>query len=344
MRTRSNTGTLTEQSTKVTAHVTCPTDTVPGTWNETVLAEGRPFGSVDRRGWRRSELHGPKPAEQAHKRQCKRCRLGRAAQNARSVTRSTMTSPRHSAALLQRSMGPPEVLLFRARRRTVPHRALAARRPSSATVKSMDDRWSVAGKFRTEFADMVSALGDEQWNGPTLCVDWTPHDVLAHLTWFAETKSFLATMEATGFNIVEAIRDGVTEMTRRSPDDLIDVLRECATTTLPIPGAPEQGTVCDIAIHTQDVRRALGLAGQLDPTMLRGPLEFMVTHDYAAIVFDRTKVQGLRLVATDIEWTHGEGPEVIGAAEPIMMALAGRPTVDELHGDGVETLATRLQP
>ena len=68
------------------------------------------------------------------------------------------------------------------------------------------------------------------------------------------------------------------------------------------------------------MRRGLGLPGDLTASSLQGCLEFIVTHDYAAIMFDRTKVQGLRLVASDIDWTHGDGLEVVGPAESLMMA------------------------
>jgi uncharacterized protein (TIGR03083 family) len=190
---------------------------------------------------------------------------------------------------------------------------------------------------------MVDTLDDDQWNGQTLCDGWTPHDVLAHLTWFADTQSFLSAIEANDFNLAAAIADGVSQLRQRSTTELINTLREYATAPLPIPGAPEQGTVCDIAIHTQDVRRGLGLPGDLIASSLQGCLEFIVTHDYAAIMFDRTKVQGLRLVASDIDWTHGDGLEVVGPAESLMMALAGRPTLAELTGAGTDTLTGRLE-
>jgi hypothetical protein len=63
------------------------------------------------------------------------------------------------------------------------------------------------------------------------------------------------------------------------------------------------------------------------------------------LVVGRTRrvAKNLRLVATDIEWSCGEGPEVSGTAEALLMAVAARPLVlADLSGDGVATMAQRL--
>ena len=53
--------------------------------------------------------------------------------------------------------------------------------------------------------------------------------------------------------------------------------------------------------------------------------------------------KGLRLVATDIDHTVGEGAEVRGPAEAIVLALSGRPVgLPALSGAGVMTLRDRI--
>jgi hypothetical protein len=50
------------------------------------------------------------------------------------------------------------------------------------------------------------------------------------------------------------------------------------------------------------------------------------------------------LQATDIGWSWGDGPEVLGPAESILMAVAGRrATLGELAGPGLPILASRIQ-
>ena len=53
-------------------------------------------------------------------------------------------------------------------------------------------------------------------------------------------------------------------------------------------------------------------------------------------------VPGLTLFATDIDWSHGTGPEVRGSGEAILMAVSGRAgAIGDLSGDGVAQLAKR---
>ena len=55
------------------------------------------------------------------------------------------------------------------------------------------------------------------------------------------------------------------------------------------------------------------------------------------------RVRDVSLHATDVEWTHGDGPEVRGTGEAILLAATGRPVVlPELEGDGVERLRERV--
>jgi hypothetical protein len=57
----------------------------------------------------------------------------------------------------------------------------------------------------------------------------------------------------------------------------------------------------------------------------------------------RRRVSGVRLVATDLEWTHGDGPEVRACAEALLLLLHGRrPRVDEVAGPGAATVLARL--
>ena len=67
---------------------------------------------------------------------------------------------------------------------------------------------------------------------------------------------------------------------------------------------------------------------------LRWPLTISVGRD------TRTAVQGVRLVADDVNWSHGTGPEVHDWAGSLLMVLTGRTVaVDELTGPGAERFA-----
>ncbi len=51
----------------------------------------------------------------------------------------------------------------------------------------------------------------------------------------------------------------------------------------------------------------------------------------------------MRLVATDLDWSYGRGPEVHGTGEALLMAMAGRAdALRDLDGPGGPKLAARL--
>ena len=57
----------------------------------------------------------------------------------------------------------------------------------------------------------------------------------------------------------------------------------------------------------------------------------------------RRRVSGVRLVATDSDWTHGDGPEVRACTEALLLLLYGRaPSADEVTGPGAATVLARI--
>ncbi|MBX7070737.1 MAG: maleylpyruvate isomerase family mycothiol-dependent enzyme, partial [Microthrixaceae bacterium] len=102
---------------------------------------------------------------------------------------------------------------------------------------------------------------------------------------------------------------------------------------------PQKEGFLDHFVHEQDIRRPLGLPAPNDASLLRAALDAAVS--VRSPVFAPAKrVKGLSLEATDIDWSHGDGPVVRGPAEALVMAAAGRTVaVTELEGDGVARLA-----
>ena len=61
--------------------------------------------------------------------------------------------------------------------------------------------------------------------------------------------------------------------------------------------------------------------------------------DPADLVEACQPTSGLRLVATDLDWSTGDGPEVRGTGEALIMGIAGRRTpLDDLDGPGLDRL------
>ncbi|MGH1492334.1 MAG: maleylpyruvate isomerase family mycothiol-dependent enzyme [Acidimicrobiales bacterium] len=197
--------------------------------------------------------------------------------------------------------------------------------------------WMLAAKARTGFADMIDGLSAEELEQQSLCEGWNARGVLCHLTSFVETGGFelFKNIAVARFNFDKAALAMVEKRSGRSTEDLVASLRANASKSAPLPTFPEELTVSDVAIHTQDVRRPLGLGGSLDETVLRTTLDFLTTHKMATTLVNRPDIDGIQLKATDIAWSFGDGAEISGPAEALMMGLAARPVLDDLNGDGL---------
>ena len=97
----------------------------------------------------------------------------------------------------------------------------------------------------------------------------------------------------------------------------------------------------DNMIHQQDIRRPLGLPRTIDDRRLSVALDFALT---SPTIRGARRTKRLRLLATDLDWSHGGGPEVRGPGEALLMAMAGRgDALKDLEGSGMDELAGRLK-
>jgi len=96
----------------------------------------------------------------------------------------------------------------------------------------------------------------------------------------------------------------------------------------------------DGMVHHQDIRRALGHPRTVPEGRLVAGLKFLPR---ARALPAPSNVRNLRLVATDVDWSHGGGPEVNGPGEALLVALAGRrQALADLSGPGLAILAERV--
>ncbi len=195
---------------------------------------------------------------------------------------------------------------------------------------------------RADLADLLAGLTPEQWNAPTLCTRWRVRDVAAHIVSFDHLGPVgLAGRFARGWFIPDQVNEvGVRDYAGLSPDELLaaftDHLRPAGLTA----GFGGRIGLVDGLIHHQDIRRALGLPREIPTERLATTLPFARV---APPIRAFSRARGLRLVATDLDWTSGNGPVVEGPAEPLLMAIAGRGhALDELTGPGTATLAARI--
>lgn len=203
------------------------------------------------------------------------------------------------------------------------------------------DTWTLVERERLALADLADSLTDEQWDAPSLCEGWRARDVVGHVNAVAKTGllGVLAGIVRARFDVDRYLADaGRAEGARPRAELIADLRANAASRKLPPMFKPED-LFGDTFVHGQDVRRALGLQRRIEPDALRLVLDREKGNKMLGVA---KRVAGLRLVASDLDWSHGEGPEVCGPAEAILMAILGRQAaLADLTGPGVETLASR---
>lgn len=204
----------------------------------------------------------------------------------------------------------------------------------------MADDMMVAAKARTDFADMLDGLSQEQLATETLCPGWTPVEVGAHLVSFIEMSlpTMMLSMAKAGFNVDKAWQANAKKYGAQGPVEISKKLRQHANKPAPMSSFPPGLTANDVAVHTQDVRRALGLDGELDHDVLKLALDFCTVDKKSKIHVPPKDIAGLRLEATDMDWSWGAGDLVSGPAEAILMSINRRDARSELDGPGVAKL------
>jgi uncharacterized protein (TIGR03083 family) len=104
---------------------------------------------------------------------------------------------------------------------------------------------------------------------------------------------------------------------------------------------PSRLTLLDRLVHHQDIRRALDRPRHIPEERLTAVLEPAPT--LGTVFGARARTKGLRFRAADLEWSWGEGPEVTGPGEALLMAMLGRgDALADLDSDGLPTFAARL--
>jgi uncharacterized protein (TIGR03083 family) len=106
------------------------------------------------------------------------------------------------------------------------------------------------------------------------------------------------------------------------------------------PPGPKDTILGETIIHAEDIRRSLGIAHEYPPDAVVELADFFKASNM--IIGTKNRIKGLRLNASDADWSHGSGPEVSGPMLSLLMAMTGRkPVLQDLAGDGVATLRER---
>ncbi len=193
---------------------------------------------------------------------------------------------------------------------------------------------------QVEFGKLLRGLSPEQWEIPSLCAGWSIHDVVLHIAWHTHNRDLQRVGQLLRAKNSEARLH--RDAKERPTEELIERLEAPAVLAGPSNVLTQ---LTELVIHQQDVRRPLELTREIPAERVAIVLDFVLTRTGGsfALASARRRAKGLRLVADDLEWSAGVGPEVRGPGEATFMALNGRAAaLRALTGDGVPVLAARM--
>ena len=200
--------------------------------------------------------------------------------------------------------------------------------------------WDDLAEERRATADLLEGLTPEQWGVQTLCPAWDVHAMAAHLTvpcTFTAGELVTTLARARG-NVDRAALRMVERRAAQSPAELIAVLRERAEVRKAPPIVGVMGPYTDALIHLHDMLIPLGMRDSRPADRWRPSLDFLVSAR-ARVGFRTAALPDVQLVATDIDWSHGDGPVVEAPAPALAMAMTRRTArLYELSGPGAEVL------
>src|SRR3954454_6169021 len=187
-----------------------------------------------------------------------------------------------------------------------------------------NDVWPIVHAERQALIEDLKNLDDALWMRPSWCDGWTVHDVTAHLVDVASTTrlSLVVDMARARFDFDRQNANGVVRARGATPRQTLDRLRHGVSRTS-TPPAPLDTRIVEEVVHGEDIRRAVGLTRAYPQEAvirsLRQPARMPATFGGAKELVGR-----VRLTATDLDLSIGQGPEVKGPALALLLAICGR--------------------
>jgi uncharacterized protein (TIGR03083 family) len=205
-----------------------------------------------------------------------------------------------------------------------------------------DESWRVIAEQRLSLADLLEGLADAEWEKPSLCDGWRVRDVAAHVAmapqpptaWFMIREGVRARGSFHRLNHDVAVRHAA-----RPTERIVAELREFAASRALPAVTNYRNVLFDILVHAQDIAVPLGRDRPMPIDAARAGATRVWTMGWP--FWARRRLRGVRLVAADTDWTAGEGAELRGPIDALLLLLTGRTAValPRLAGPGASRLA-----
>lgn len=204
------------------------------------------------------------------------------------------------------------------------------------------DTWHHIAAERGRLVDALDGLSETDWAGPSLCAGWSNREALAHIVSTAELTAgkFFLGMARNGFNFDRMVASDIERVGADTIMRLLTRLREAIPSRAHPPG-PVASMLLETVVHGEDIAVPLHRSIEHSTPALIACADFAKSAQ--PLVGCRKRIAGLRLRATDVDWSTGDGPEVRGPLVALLLAMCGRKAaLPTLTGDGVATIKGRM--
>jgi uncharacterized protein (TIGR03083 family) len=203
------------------------------------------------------------------------------------------------------------------------------------------ETWGYIHAERVSMVDTLAGLTEEQWSAPSWCTGWSVRETAGHILAAAEQTPlhFYKALSAARFKFDVFTDRDAKRLGALGNEQLVGRLR-ARTSTTNHPPAPVLAMLGEIIVHGEDIRRPLGLSHEAPQAALTAVADGWKNSNL--LIGSKRRIAGVRLRATDCDWVHGDGPEISGPLNSLILAMTGRKESHrDLEGDGLPVLATR---
>lgn len=203
--------------------------------------------------------------------------------------------------------------------------------------------WQVIHQERAALGELLRTLTPEQWEHPSLCRGWSVRDVAAHVIAWPDTtlrQALAIGLRARG-NFNRMIHDEAQRRSSRPTPHIVADYERLAGSRHHLPCLTYHEGLLDVLVHTQDIAIPLGLRHEMPAEAAR--------HCTARVwrvgfpFYARRNLAGYRLVASDCDWSIGEGAIVQGPVSALLLLVTGRPAgLERLSSPGLADLKRQI--
>jgi len=184
--------------------------------------------------------------------------------------------------------------------------------------------FEASAQERSAVADLLEGLNGDQLAQSSLCSGWDVRTVAAHLATAVSPskKPFVVAMLRHRGDMHRANDEIARRAATQPVAQLVATLRRYAGSRFAPPLVGPRGPLTDVLVHAGDMRIPLGLPHQPDNAHVQMALEFVTAGRPIGFV-PRGRLDGLRLIPDDLDWSFGNGAVVHGRGINILMSACG---------------------